>query len=70
MRRLRLVKVVVQPILVCDDGEYLQEIAVDPATISAAEWDDFARAGFTEHIASLQKQLEEQEKKYGDPTVP
>lgn len=37
-KKLRLVKVIVQPILVLDDGKTLTEQTVQPITVPAAEW--------------------------------
>jgi hypothetical protein len=41
VRRLRLVKLVVQPMLVLDDGEHLEELTAQPLIITAAELDAF-----------------------------
>lgn len=37
-KKVRLVKVIVQPILVVDDGENLSEQTVQPIHVPAAEW--------------------------------
>jgi hypothetical protein len=42
MKRLRLVKVVVHPIFVVDDGESLTEFQNTPSEIPASEWDGFS----------------------------
>jgi hypothetical protein len=41
MKRLRLVKVVVQAHYVLDDGETLTEQVAEPIAVAAAEWPDF-----------------------------
>jgi hypothetical protein len=40
-KKLRLVKVVLQPVFVIDDGGSLEENAAEPITVSAAEWADY-----------------------------
>ena len=35
---IRLLKVTVQPVYVCDDGEDLVEIPVQPVALAAAQW--------------------------------
>lgn len=62
MRRLRLLKVVVQPVFVVDDGETLTEQAAQPMEVPAAEWPGFAEGRFAEGFESLRQQVE------GDPT--
>lgn len=42
-RKLRLVKVLVQPVLVEDDGENLTEKTVQPITVPASEWDAYPK---------------------------
>lgn len=34
----RLLKVIVQPVFVADDGDDLAEVSVQPVTFTAAEW--------------------------------
>lgn len=41
--QLRLLKVVVQPVYVLDDGETLTEQPAQPATIPAKDWPSFAK---------------------------
>lgn len=41
MKTLRLVKVIVHPIFVVDDGETLTEFANTASEIPAADWPDF-----------------------------
>lgn len=41
MRKLRLLKVVVQPFFAIDDGEALTEQASEPITVPASEWEGF-----------------------------
>lgn len=40
-KKLRLVKVMVQPIIVLDDGETLSEKTVQPIQVSASEWESY-----------------------------
>lgn len=53
--RLRLLKVVVQPVFVLDDGDTLTEQVADPFTVPAAAWRDFADEGgsFDQAVAKL-----------------
>lgn len=53
MTRLRLVQLVVQPMIMADDGEHLTPLQVAPITVPAADLDDFA--------ASFRAQLADQE---------
>jgi hypothetical protein len=39
--RVRLLKLVVQPVFVVDDGESLKELPAQAATITAADWPQF-----------------------------
>lgn len=50
---LRLVKVIVQPMLVEDDGEHLKEVVAKPVTVDAADWPDYP-AKLAAEIASLE----------------
>ncbi len=56
--KLRLLKVVVQPVMVVDDGESLQEVAVDPITVTPTEWPTYAEGRFQEQVKALQEQLD------------
>lgn len=42
MQRLRLVKLLIQPVFVIDDGETLTETAGQPIVVSDADLDGFA----------------------------
>jgi hypothetical protein len=56
MMRLRLVKLIIQPVLVADDGEYLTELQVQPITVMAAElpgWSGRFAAELAEREAGL-----------------
>lgn len=57
MRTLRLLKVIVQPIFILDDGATLTEQVVQAIVVPAAEWDAYP-AKFAADVAALQKQLE------------
>ena len=43
---VRLLKVIVQPVFIADDGEHLSELVVEPVTVSAAEWPTYPIEGF------------------------
>lgn len=42
----RLLKVVVQPVFVMDDGDQLDEVVAEPVTVSGREWRRFAASSF------------------------
>jgi hypothetical protein len=56
--RLRLVKVIVQPVFVLDDGETLAERATEPVTVSPADWPTYPTTGFVQATEALQAQLD------------
>lgn len=56
MKKLRLVKVIVHPIFVVDDGEQLTEFENTASTIPAVEWPDFP-ARLQADIAEAEAQL-------------
>ena len=59
-KRLRLLKVVVQPIFVVDDEDSgLSELIAEPLEVSAAEWPTFATGRFAQATAALRDQVEE-----------
>lgn len=58
MSRLRLLKVVVQPVFVMDDGEQLHEHPAQPVAVSPADWPTFATTTFVEGMAALQAQFD------------
>lgn len=60
--RLRLVKVVVQPVLVLDDGDTLQEVQSTAVEVMAADWSRWSAESFSEPgLAKLRDEL------LGDP---
>lgn len=62
--KLRLLKVIVQPVFVLDDGETLTEQAGQPVEVSAADWPTFANGPFAEGFETLRRQIE------GSPAPP
>lgn len=56
--KLRLLEVVVQAVVVIDDGETLTKQAAHPVTISAADWPTFATEGFAASFEALRQQVE------------
>lgn len=57
-KRLRLLGLTVQPHLVIDDGENLEEVQAQPIPVRAADLDSF--------VASLRQQLAEEESKLNE----
>ena len=53
--RLRLLKVIVQPVFVLEDGDALTEQVADAFTVGAVDWRGFADAGgaFDKSVADL-----------------
>lgn len=58
MTTLRLLKVLVQPVFVLDDGESLVEHAVPPVVVTAADWPTYATTTFVEDFARLRLEVE------------
>lgn len=58
-KRLRLLKVIVQPVFVVDDGENLTELSAQPMSVSSTEWPVFATTGFAEAVEQLRQQVED-----------
>lgn len=58
MSKLRLVKVVVQPHFVLDDGENLAEQMAQPVEVAAKDWPAFSAERFPAMVAELEAQLD------------
>jgi hypothetical protein len=58
MRKLRLVKVVVQPVFVLDDGENIIEVEHQPTVIPANEWPTYSSERFPREVAEWQQRLD------------
>lgn len=56
-KRLRLVKVIVQPVFVLDDGDTIQEMPHQPIEIPAAEWPTYSGDRFPAEVAEWQERL-------------
>lgn len=57
--KARLLKVVVQPVFVIDDGDTLAEQVAQPIEVSAADWPTFATDQFPDMVDALNKSLGE-----------
>lgn len=57
-RKLRLLKVAVQPFFVIDDGESIEEIEHPTAVIPASEWSTYSSERFPREVAEWQAQLD------------
>lgn len=55
--KLRLVKVVVQPHFVLDDGEVLSEQVAQPVEVKASEWPTYATTTFVQATEDLERSL-------------
>lgn len=58
MPKLRLVKVIVQPVFVLDDGENVTEIEHAPVAIPAAEWSTYSSERFPAEVATWQAAID------------
>ncbi len=56
--RVRLLKVVVQPVFVLDDGEELTEVQHPAAAIPAVEWPTYSSERFPREVAEWQEKLD------------
>jgi hypothetical protein len=56
--KLRLLKVLVQPVFVIDDGEHLIEQTLDAIAVPAAAWPTYPVKEFAEAVAGLEAQLQ------------
>jgi hypothetical protein len=56
--QIRLVKVIVQPVFVLDDGEHIIEIEHQPTMIPAVEWPTYSSERFPREVKEWQAQLD------------
>jgi len=63
MTKLRLLKVIVQPVFVLDDGDQLTEQPAQAVEVSPQDWPTFATTTFAEGFAELQAQFAASEKR-------
>ncbi len=59
MTKLRLLKVIVQPVFVLDDGETLTEQTGQPVEAPASEWPTFATGTFAEGFVASRQEIEQ-----------
>lgn len=57
---VRLLKVVVQPVFVVDDGENLHEVEVQPIKLTAQQWPSFSKLGIEEAKRLVEESLKSQ----------
>lgn len=55
--RIRVVKLIVQPVVVLDDGEHLSELHADPMTVRPGDLETFPER-FAAELARQQEQLD------------
>jgi hypothetical protein len=60
IKKLRLVKVAVQPFFVLDDGENIKEIEHGVTIIPASEWSAYSSERFPREVKEWQKQIDEE----------
>jgi hypothetical protein len=56
--RLRLLKVIVQPVLVIDDSVTLREEFIEPIVVSAKDWPNYSAEGFPAAFEKLRQEIE------------
>lgn len=56
--QLRLVKVLVQPVFVLDDGENVTEVQHPPVAIPASEWPTYSHQRFPTELKAWQRQID------------
>lgn len=58
MPKLRLLKVLVQPVFVIDDGETLSEQSAEAIVVSPVDWPTYPTEAFARSFAVLREQIE------------
>lgn len=58
MKKLRLVKMLVRPVLVLDDGETIEEVEHPAIEVPAAEWPTYSSERFPAELAAWQAKLD------------
>jgi hypothetical protein len=58
MAKLRLVKVLVQPVFVLDDGELTEVEREPPIAIPAADWPTYSSERFPREVAEWQARID------------
>jgi hypothetical protein len=61
MKRLRLVKVLVQPVFVLDDGDTVEEIEHPAIAIPASEWPTYSGERFPREVGEWEAVLNAEE---------
>ena len=56
MKRVRVIRYLLQPDVVVDDGENLTALQVEPLALNAADWEQFVIEGLSEALIQLQAQ--------------
>lgn len=57
--KVRLVKVVVQPVFVLDHGTHIEEVDHPPVAVPAAEWAAYSGERFPAEVEAWQKHLDD-----------
>jgi hypothetical protein len=60
MRKLRLVKVLVQPVFIIDDGKTLEELEHPSIAVPAAEWSTYSSERFPREARAFEAKLNEE----------
>ena len=53
--KVRLIKILVQPVCVTDDGKTLTEVNTQPVSVGAEDWDKYS---LDEHMKQIKEQVE------------
>jgi hypothetical protein len=60
MPKLRLVKVIVQPVFILDHGTHVAEVEHPPVVIPAEEWPTYSSERFPREVEQWQRRLDEE----------
>lgn len=60
-KKLRLVEVLVQPVIMQDDGATLTKIEHPPITIPAAEWATYSGERFPRELAEYEQRINDEQ---------
>jgi len=68
-KKLRLLKVVVQPTFVLDDGKTLTEVSAEPVVVQPDDWPTYATGRFAESVAAYEAQVNTPAQENGQPPI-
>jgi hypothetical protein len=60
--KIRLVKMLVQPVFIIDHGTYVEELEHQPVTITARDWPAYSAETFPRELMQLERDLAKRER--------